>query len=263
MKNNFLKFTVAAIAIAVLVPAEMRAEKPVTRRGTAVMHYMIRNELRTTNEVPEVVGTIRLQSNEQGRSSKQMLDVRLDRLAGNTNYNLIALMGDDTNPFVVRDFESNAQGQARLSFMTKGQGHGGKNPVPASITPLTDLRAIGVHNAATQTVAYAWIADATKFQYLIKRNLTPEDTNGSAVGSISLIANQNKVRFQLLAGGLNASSDYHLALNSAIVGTVAANQQGRLEINSWPTNAPAILDLRSLSLLDASSNVVLRTALPK
>jgi hypothetical protein len=263
MKNNFLKFAIAAIAVAVLVPVEMRAEKPVTRRGTAVMHYMTRNELRTTNDFPAVVGTIRLQSNEQGRSSKQMLNVRLSGLEGNTNYNLIALMGEDPNAFVVGDFESNDKGRARLSFMSKGQGNGGKNPVPESITPLTDLRALGVHNVATQTVAYAWIADATQFQYLIKRNLTPEDTNGPATGSISLIANQNKVRFRLLAGGLNATNDYFFALNSNIVGPIASDEDGRLEIKSWPTNAPAILDLRSLSLLDGGSNVVLSTALPK
>jgi hypothetical protein len=263
MKNNLLKFVVAVIAVAALMPVEVRAEKPVTRRGTAVMHYMTRNELRTTNDVPVVLGSVRVQVNEQGRSSKQMLDIRLGSLEGNTNYNLLALMRDGTNTFVVDDFESNDKGRARLSFMSKGQGHGGKNPVPESLTPLTDLRAIEIHNAATQTVAFTWIADATRFQYLIKRNLTPEDTNGPAAGSISLIANQNKVRFRLLAGGLNATNDYHLALNSVVVGTVAANEGGRLEINSWPTNAPAILDLRSLSLLDGGSNVVLSTMLPK
>jgi hypothetical protein len=263
MKNNFLKFVVAAIAVAALVPIEVRAEKPVTRRGTAVMHYMTRNELRTTNDVPVVLGSVRVQVNEQGRSSKQMLDIRVGSLEANTNYNLIALMRDGTNTFVVRDFDSNDDGRAKLSYMSKGQGKGGKNPVPESLQPLTDLRAVEIHNAATQTVAFAWIADATRFQYLIKRNLTPEDTNGPAAGSISLIANHKKVSFRLLAGGLNATNDYFFALNSNIVGPIASDEDGRLEIKSWPTNAPAILDLRSLSLLDGGSNVVLSTTLPK
>jgi hypothetical protein len=67
----------------------------------------------------------------------------------------------------------------------------------------------------------------------------------------------------LRAGGLNATNDYHLALNSEILSTVSANEDGRLEIKDWPTNAPAILELRSLSVLDGSSNVVLRTTLPR
>jgi hypothetical protein len=71
------------------------------------------------------------------------------------------------------------------------------------------------------------------------------------------------VNFRLLAGGLTATNDYHLALNSNIVGTVQADDDGRVQIRDWPTNAPAILELRSLSLLDGSSNVVLHTQLPK
>jgi hypothetical protein len=71
------------------------------------------------------------------------------------------------------------------------------------------------------------------------------------------------VSFRLLAGGLHATSDYHLALNSSVVVTATANNNGRLEIKGWPTNAPAVLDLRSLSLLDSSSNVVLKTSLPR
>jgi hypothetical protein len=263
MKNYCLKLAVAAMTVGLLAPVEMQAEKPVTRRGTAVMHYMTRNELRTTNDVPVVLGSVRVQMNEQGRSSKQMLDIRLGSLEANTNHNLVALMRDGTNTFVVDDFESNDDGRVRLSYMSKGQGKGGKNPVPESLQPLTDLRAVEIHNAATQTVAFTWIADSARFQYLIKRNLTPEDTNGPAAGSISLIANHKKVNFRLLAGGLSATNDYHLALNSVVFSTFASNEDGRLEIKSWPTNAPAILNLRSLALLDGSSNVVLSTTLPR
>jgi hypothetical protein len=97
----------------------------------------------------------------------------------------------------------------------------------------------------------------------LKRNLTPEDTNGTAAGSISLIANQNRVHLRLLAGGLNPTNDYHLALNSMVVGTFTTSADGRVEIREWPAQAPAILDLRSLAVLDVNSNVVLSTTLPR
>lgn len=263
MRNRTLMTVFGAVAMAAMLPVETHAEKPVTRRGTSVMHYMTRNELRTGGEPSEVVGTIRLQANEQGRSSKQMLDIRPGGLEAGTNYHLIAVMGDDTNAFLVGDFNTDDKGRAKLSFMSKGQGRGGKAPVPDGINPLTDLRALGIENAATQTVAYAWIADATQFQYLIKRNLTPEDTNGTAAGSISLIANKNRVKFNLLAGGLGATNDYHLVLNSEIRMTVQSGDDGRLEIKNWPDDAPPVLELRSLAIWDAGSNAVLRTSLPK
>lgn len=252
-----------SVTVLALQPLETRAETPVTRRGTSVMHYMTRSELRSTNEASPVLGTVRLQSNEQGQSAKQRLDIRLSGLETNATYGLIALMGDDTNAFRVVDIHSNGKGHARLSFRSKSQGQGGRNPVPESLSPLTDLRALGVENAETQTVAHAWIADAAKFQYIVKRNLTPADPEGTAAGSISLIANPNRVRFRLLAGGLAATNDYHLALNSEVHVTVQSGEDGRIEIKEWPATAPRVLDLRSLAIWDAGSNAVLHTSLPR
>lgn len=263
MKNKTLLMACGAVAVSTLLPAEIRADKPVTRRGTAVMHYMTRNDLHSTNDPSSVVGSVRLQANEQGHASKQTLDVRLQGLEPEAAFSLLAIMGDDTNAFIVTSFFASDAGRARLSYKSKSQGRGGRNPLPESLQPLTDLRALGVDNADTQTVAYAWIAEAAKFQYLIKRNLTPEDTNDPAAGSISLIANHNRVKFRLLAGGLGVTNDYHLALNSEVRMTVQSDETGRLEIHDWPADAPDVLDLRSLALWDAGSNVVLRTSLPR
>jgi hypothetical protein len=260
---QWLMFTGTVAAFAAVV-SNAQAERPVTRRGTSVLHYMTRNSLVATDAGSNVVGSLRLEFKEQGHSQKQSLRLLARGLEADSAYSLIAAVGDDTNAVPVATVESDRAGRIRVSYMSTGQGHGGRNPVPAALSPLTDLRSIGLENImSTQTVAYAWIADADAFNYLLKRNLTPEDTNGTAAGSISLIANHNRVHFQLLAGGLNGTNDYHLALNSNIVSTVTANDRGRLEIKSWPTNAPPILDLRSLSLLDASSNVVLSTTLPR
>jgi hypothetical protein len=243
--------------------SELSAAQPVTRRGTSVMHYMTRNELKSTDGPDTVLGTVRLQSNEQGHSSKQMLDIRLAGLEADATYRLLAVMGDDTNAFVAGEFLTDSDGAARLSYMSKSNGRGGKSPVPDSISPLTDLRALAIENAATQLVAQVWIADSGAFQYLVKRNLAPEDPAGPAAGSISLIANQEHVQFRLMAGGLIATNDYHLALNGESKMVVQPDADGRVEIRTWPVDAPAVLDLRSLAVWDAGSNVVLRTSLPR
>jgi hypothetical protein len=245
-----------------VIASTAQAGGPVTRRGTSVLHYMTRNALVATEADSNVVGWLRLQQNEQGRSSKQSLRLFVSGLETNAPYNLIAVVGDDTNAASVASVAADRHGRSRLSYLTRGQGRGGKNPLPAGLNPLTSVRSVGVENASTQTVAYAWIADADRFQYIVKRNLTPQDVNATPAGSISLIANHRHVNFRLMAGGLGATNDYHLALNSNIVSTVQAGNDGRIQIRGWPTNAPAVLELRSLSLLDGSSNVVLHTQLP-
>jgi hypothetical protein len=263
MKNTqWLIITGIVSALGTLV-STLQADSPVTRRGSSVMHYMTRNTLVASDAGLNVVGWVRLQHNEQGHSSKQSLQIHVNGLETNAAYKLIAIGGEETNAAPVADLMSDRKGRARVHYMTRGQGNGGRNPLPESLNPLTDVHSIGLENASTQTVAHAWMADADKFQYLVKRNLTPEDTNGTAAGQISLVANQRRVHFRLLAGGLSVTNDYHLALNSEIVGTVAADEDGRVEIKVWPTNAPAVLDLRSLSLLDSGSNVVLSATLPK
>lgn len=263
MKNTQWLIVIGIVTTLGTLASTLHAGSPVTRRGTSVMHYMTRNALVTNEAGSNVVGWVRLQHNEQGNSSKQSLQLFANGLETNAPYRLIAMVGDDTNAIPVEELSADRKGRLRLNYMTRGQGGGGKNPLPDGLNPLFDVHSIGIENASTQTVAYAWIADADRFQYLVKRNLTPEDTNGIAAGQISLIANHRKVHFRLVAGGLSATNDYHLALNSEIVSTFTANDHGRLEIRAWPTNAPAVLDLRSLALLDGSSNVVLSTTLPK
>src|SRR5262249_52882765 len=153
-------------------------EGPVTRRGTSVLHYSTRNSLQSTDG-SNVMGELRLQCNEQGHSQKQSLRLVAGSLEVNTAYGLIAALGDETNAVLVSNVESDASGRRRLNYMTKAQGHGGRNPLPVLLDPLTDVRWLGLENASTQTVAYARIAGAQQFQYIIKRNLIVDDTNGT------------------------------------------------------------------------------------
>jgi hypothetical protein len=260
-KSDFL--FVVGIAGSCVFSAVAENGPPVTRRGSPVLHYMTRNDLVATDAGSNTVGSLRLQYNEQGHSLKQSFRLVISGLETNSPVGLTAIVGDDTNTVLVSTLNTDGKGRARVSYLSRGQGGGGRNPLPDALSPLTSVRSIGVENSSNQTVAYAVITDASQFHYLVKRNLTPEDTNGTAAGSISLTANQRHVNFRLIAGGVNATNDYHLALNSNVVSTVTSDEDGRLRITSWPSNAPAILDLRSLSLLDSGSNTVLSTTLPR
>jgi hypothetical protein len=241
------------------------AASSATLRGTSILHYMTRNSLTTTEAGSNVTGSVKLQLNEQGRSSLQKFDLQAAGLQANTTYALLAAVGEDTNQVSVAEVTTDAKGRVKLSYMKKGQGRGNsRKDMPDALNPLTDLRAISLQDLAlTQSVAFAWIDQASSYQYLVKRNLTPADSQATAAGSISIKAPPQRVQFTLLADGLAPTNNYLLSLNSNIVESVTTDSEGRLRITNWSTSAPPVLELRSLALLDAGSNTVLSTTLPK
>jgi len=241
------------------------AAVPVTRHGTSVLHYMTRNALVSTPIASNATGGLRLQYNTQGNSLKQMFQLNVAGLGSNTSYSLFALSGDALLSVPVATFTTDRQGKARVSYMARGSlnGHGhSKNSLPAGLDPLTDLHVLSIVDADTKVVASATIDLADSFQYLVKRNLTVDNASGAA-GSISLIGSAGHVSFRLLADSLTVSNTYYLALNSNVVATATSDDSGVVQIGDWPTNAPALLDVQLLQLLDNASNAVLSTTLPK
>lgn len=270
---------IGLFAVTSLLAVSAYAEQPVTRKGSAVLHFKTTSDLVATEAVPEADGSLRLQSNAQGNSQKQSLDLTVAGLTPSTTYLVGALVGNATNSAVVPlytndgshvvagTFTTDARGKARISYTGKaakgnGKGNGSKGQLPEDLNPLSDLRAVTVYDAATQTVAYAWINQASTYQVLVKRNLTP--TEGStAAGSISLTATHSKTSFRLLADGLTPGAEYKLALDLAVVATALADENGRLELNGWPESAPAVLDVRLLEVVDSLGATVLAAPLPQ
>ena len=62
--------------------------------------------------------------------------------------------------------------------------------------------------------------------------------------------------------GLTPSTDYVLAFNGEAVMTNTASADGRLKIDSLAQVPAYILDVRTVELLDPSTNVVLSAELP-
>ncbi len=260
-KSKYLFTWTLVASLGVLTLAAASA----TRKGTSVLHYLTKTSLDSTGVESNVTASVRLQLNEQGRSSMQKFDLNATGLQPGASYFLVVARGDDTNAYQVGTVTSDSGGGVRLSYRKKGNGNGnGTKALPPELDPVTDILGLGLQETVnTQTIAFAWIHASSNFQYLVKRNLTKADTNAAPAGSISLKGNGEVVNFRLLADGLTGGNIYYLALNSNVVDTATADANGALELNTWPGNAPAVLDLRSLSLLDGSSNAVLWTSLPK
>lgn len=232
---------------------------PFIARAT-VLHYMTRTPL-AVEEGSSVSGELRLQFNEQKKSSLAKFDLDARGLLPKKEYTLVAITDTETN--AAASLTSDKQGRLDVSYMQKGHGGDhGKKAFPAELGSATDLRAVALLDGST-TVAWAWVNTPPKYQYLAKRNLTPADTNSGAVGALRLKANAEELKFAVGAAGLVPGATYHLALNSTLVASLLADADGRVGFVGWPASAPSVLDLRAVAVLDGSSNVVLSTVLPK
>ena len=234
-----------------------------TRRGTSVLHYTTSTALVPTEVGSNVTASLRLDLKEQGNAAGQKFDLKAEGLPPGTVHSLLAVKGENLDVSEVGTATSDSRGQLTLSYMQQGQGNGsGKKALPDGLNPVTDLRGFGLQ-VGTQVLAFAWVNASSKYQYLVDRNLTQQDIHATPAGSIHLKASASSVNFRLWADGLSVSNTYYLKLNSNVVQAVTADGTGALTLKAWPTNAPAVLDLRSLALLDGGSNVVLSTTLPK
>jgi hypothetical protein len=256
-------YIIGGITVNYNLPAPTNNPPPVTNALPSLpglLHYLTRTPLET---VPgsQVTGAVRLQWNEQEKASLQKFDLEAKGLEPSTDYFLVATTDEEAK--VIQRVKSDGKGRLSISYMAKGQGEGGgKKAFPSGLAPLTEIRAMSLQKGP-DVIAAAIISTSPEFEYLVKRRLTQADTNSTAMGVISLKANANEVNFRLRAKGLSAGQTYQLALNAVVVQTVSADALGQVTIEGWPASAPAILDLRTLSLLDASNAVVLGTALPK
>src|SRR6266516_114140 len=153
MMKSLLWLVVVGMAASGALDAVAGDGQPVTRRGTSVLHYMTHNDLAATDVASNASGSLRLQFNEQGHARKQSFQLRIAGLETNSSYGLTALVGDDTNAAQVVTLITGRTGRARVSYLSRGQGLSGRNPLPDGLAPLTDVRAVGVENGSTQTVA--------------------------------------------------------------------------------------------------------------
>jgi hypothetical protein len=82
----------------------------------------------------------------------------------------------------------------------------------------------------------------------------------AAAGSLSIKASAKSTTFKLTATDLVPHTAYGLAFNGNIAQTYIANNSGNMMVDNLPNNAPDILDIQSVALIDGTgTNLVLTT----
>ena len=265
--KTFHSLFLAAVFSGGLVLASQAASGSVTQRGPSQLQLDARSQIDPSEAAPDTKGTMRLQFRDNGKVTKQTLQIQASGLEPNAQVGLTAAIDVDSNVSTIMSVPTDGNGNVNLSFQSKeptgARTPRGQEPVPDSLSTLTSVRAICIENTGGQVVGFAWVVNATTYKYIVRRNLTPADDGGTAAGSIKLIANQQRVNFTLLAGGLTPDAEYSLVLNGTAATTATADGDGRLRIRGWPTSAPGPLEVRTLALVDGGGATVLSTALPE
>jgi len=238
--------------------------------GTDILHFSVRETMTNEGIEANAGGSVNAARNQQGNADNQKLTVAVNGLTASSSYGLFAVTADGPDLVEVTNFTTDASGAAALQYQSKGNGNGngngnGKKPgLPGALNPLSDIRWLGIGTittvsnlSTTNIVLNADLTDPDKLQYLIKRNLSENGVEAA----LRIKATTSETQFRLNAQWLAPTSDYLLVLNDEIVATHTSDATGQLAITDAPTPAQ-ILDLHSVALWDASSNVVVSTTLP-
>lgn len=254
-----------------LTGSVLMASKPTTPQagGTSILHLLVRKTMANPGILPDASGKIALKQNKQGQSNLQQLDIIASHLETNAPYQLLALLGDDTNFTQVADISSDADGKIALRYRrvdTRNGNNGhlghGKSGLLAALNPVSNLRGLAIQNVNTQAVLIADLTAPDKLEYLIKRPLNNDGFDADAAGSLRLKSNLNDTHFRLLASGLEPTNTYYLVLNGSINETNSTDADGRLTVTTALVNPTDVLDLRTIAIWDSASNSVLSTHLP-
>ncbi len=233
-------------------------------RGTEILHFKARTTMDNSGVEPSASGTIGAKQNQQGNANNQQLTISLSNLQSNTTYLLLASLRTDTNFAVVAEFEADANGDALIKYVRTNNGNAspGGDLLPDELNPLSNILALEVADASTQTVLAADFAAPDQFQYLIKRRLMNDHVDLDAEGVLRIKATQSFVQFRLRAVGLETNATYFLSVNDDIVTDRLTDATGFVEFRGLPPGVPDVLDISSIAVLDPGSNSVLSTTLP-
>lgn len=263
MNTKTLRQRMLALTGSTTVSLAMFLATPVSvaAGGTDILHFTVTSSMTNNGVEPGADGVVTASQKTQGHASNQKLSIVITGLATNTPYELIGAIDSDTNATDIGPFTTDAKGAAIFDFTSLGNGHGGgkhSSALPDGLNPVSLIRAVDIVNSNAQAVLTADVSAPDKLDYLIKRSLS----NGGVKATLQLHATTRQTQFRLLSTGLATNTDYLLAFNDEVVQTNNSGSKGRLDIHALTATPPDILDVRSVSLLDTSSNVVLQTDLP-
>ncbi len=256
MKSKLFKPGLLTLHVVILASVAI-AKNPHSRQKE-ILHLFSQTQMTNAGILPDATGSVFIHVNAQSKGKPQDIRLQVRNLEANATYELSAFLANDTNFTPVVSFTSDDHGNAKLEFRDKLAGPPGKHPVPAPLSPISNVRELAILDATNQIILDVDLSHPNKFEYLLKRDFS---TN-SVDALLQINGNTHGARLRVTASGLDANSQYSLGLNGGIVASENTDAHGRLHIAFQLDQPTDLFTLQTIDLLDASTNVVDSTSLP-
>ena len=109
-----------------------------------ILHFFAQEKMSDQGVISNATGRVSIHVNSVSKGKPQDLRVEVRNLGANAGYQLQALAGDDPNLIGIVEFTTDGEGKAKLEFRDKAAGKAPKQPVPAALNPLTNIRELVV-----------------------------------------------------------------------------------------------------------------------
>jgi hypothetical protein len=267
MKFRALHLTLAVLGLSLagLIAHNTTSLSGTHLHGTSIFHRYLKLEMTFVGaeEDPVASGKIQIKHNQQGKSDRQQMFVKVDNLTEDADYYLLAWLGDDTEPVTLSSFQSSGDGKGKVKFKRKLQGKGNsKFDLPNLKDPVDDIRKLAVADDEMNVVLEADLTMPDQFHYLVKRELTNDGNAPDAEGVIHLKGNHKQVWFRLRVGGLDADTAYTLALNDEAMDSITTDENGTFDATTALDIPLDVFMIDDISILNGDDESVLSTNLP-
>src|SRR3954469_466110 len=221
--------------------------------------YHLNTKMTNNTADPNPKGRISGALSSKGSVENESLKISLTELNPNTDYTLIAFVGDTSGMTGVTNFTTDSRGSFTVSLWQKSKGTAHGIPLPDALDPITNIREVQVLDIGANIVLDADLTAPTSFSYATKRAMDNTGVLPAAFGSLQLSGSPRSTKASVIASGLTPSTSYQLMVNGVSVTTKTSDAHGRLSIAGPKVGLQLVLDVRTVELADAGNTVILTT----
>jgi hypothetical protein len=114
--------------------------------GSSVLHFMLSTDMVSSGADSNARGHIDAALSRSGNANNQRLKISLTNLDPNSEYQLLAFIGDDSNLRSATSFTTDAKGAYAVTYVQKcpGKSNSGGQPLPNSLDPISHIHQLDI-----------------------------------------------------------------------------------------------------------------------
>lgn len=204
---------------------------------------------------PKALGAVSGSLVVRGTTDNQELKITLSKLSADTTYQVVAYPEGATG-VVLTNLVTDRKGDSTVTYLKNSHPSG--QAFPATLNPLTNLRALAIVNTNGQNVLQTDLTDPHSFAYSVQRVMVNTGFLTNAAGVLKLSGSPRTTSVSVTATGLTPLSAFQLLVNGTNVMTKDSTRQGHLTVTAPKAELPLALDISTVALADdTGTNIIL------